>query len=46
MVIDVIIRVDPDLMVAFDQERKGIRYLAERGIRYGINLSRLISRCC
>lgn len=46
MVISVICRLDPDLLVTYDQEKRGIRYLTQRGFAYGINFQSLISRSC
>lgn len=46
LLISCIFRLDPDLLVTYDQEKRGIRYLSQRGYSYGINFQSLISRVC
>lgn len=46
MIISIISRVDPDILVTFDQEKRGIRYLTQRGFAHGLNFAALISRSC
>lgn len=46
MIISIICRIDPDFLVTFDQEKRGIRYLTQRGFVNGINFQSLISRSC
>jgi DNA polymerase elongation subunit (family B) len=44
LLINLIIRVDVDLLIAYDQEKRGIYYLLMRSIQYGIDLCDVLSR--
>ncbi len=39
LLINLIIRVDIDLLITYDQEKKGIYYLMCRGISHGIDVT-------
>jgi DNA polymerase elongation subunit (family B) len=36
--INLVIRIDVDLLISYDQEKRGIYYLLMRSIQYGIDL--------
>lgn len=44
MLINIVFRVDIDIFLSWDMEKKGIRYLLQRGIENGINMSACLSR--
>jgi DNA polymerase elongation subunit (family B) len=44
MFINLVIRIDVDLLIAYDQEKRGIYYLLIRAIQYGIDLIDVLSR--
>jgi translation elongation factor EF-Ts len=44
MLINIVFRVDVDIFMSWDMEKKGIRYLVQRGIENGINISACLSR--
>jgi DNA polymerase elongation subunit (family B) len=46
VLVNLVFRVDPDILMTWDMERRGIRYLAERGIAHGINIANCLSRAC
>jgi hypothetical protein len=44
MLINIVFRVDIDIFMSWDMEKKGVRYLLQRGIENGINMSACLSR--
>lgn len=42
--INIVFRIDPDLLISYDQQKKGIRYMTQRGFNWGMNLQQLLSR--
>ena len=39
-----VFRIDPDIFMSWDMEKKGIRYLLQRGVINGINMAACLSR--
>lgn len=46
MMILIIARIDPDFLVSFDLEKRGIRYLCQRGFAHGVDFASMVSRAC
>lgn len=44
MLINIVFRVDVDIFMSWDMEKKGVRYLLERGIVNNINVASCLSR--
>lgn len=44
MLINIVFRVDVDIFMSWDMEKKGVRYLLERGIANNINVASCLSR--
>jgi hypothetical protein len=44
LLINIVFRVDVDIFVSWDMEKKGLRYLLQRGIMNDINMSECLSR--
>jgi hypothetical protein len=42
--VSIVFRVDVDLFMSWDMEKKGIRYLLQRGILNGMNIATCLSR--
>ena len=41
-----VVRIDVDLLVSYDQEKRGLYYLLIRAINHGIHLTEILSRAC
>jgi len=44
MLISIVFRVDVDIFISWDMEKKGVRYLMQRGAANGINIVSCLSR--
>ena len=44
LLINLVFRIDVDIFMSWDMEKKGIRYLLQRGIYNHINMAKCLSR--